>query len=158
MNLLKSGAISMGYKAISTNDRTSINAHRYKARYGPPFCTMIMMAATIGGPTATMRPNPISMSLKKSQIVCCNVQKPNARVKPLERKLILLSQRSHDINLPKTVIANRAERIPNQFKCIFLWVKDWSDLVEAMSCLYDKSRVQGEGKFYHLSIPETQVT
>lgn len=32
VNLLKSGAIKMGYTAISTNERSSINAHKYNAR------------------------------------------------------------------------------------------------------------------------------
>jgi hypothetical protein len=51
----------MGYTTISTNDRPNINAHRYKTRYGLLFYTMIMMATTIGGPTITMRPNPINI-------------------------------------------------------------------------------------------------
>jgi hypothetical protein len=64
-SLLKSGTcINMGYTTINTNDMPNINAHRYKTRYGLPFYTMIMMVATIGGPTTTMRPNPININRK----------------------------------------------------------------------------------------------
>jgi hypothetical protein len=63
---LKSGTcINTRYTTINTNDRPNINAHIYKARYGLPFYTMIMMVATIGGPTITMKPNPIN--IKKTQ-------------------------------------------------------------------------------------------
>jgi hypothetical protein len=65
---LKNGTcINIGYITINTNDRLNINAHRYKARYGLPFYIMIMMVATIGGPTFTMRPNPIN--IKKHDIL-----------------------------------------------------------------------------------------
>ncbi len=60
MSLLKSGTcINTRYATINIDDRPNINAHRFKARYGLPFYTMIMMVATIGGPTTTMRPSPI---------------------------------------------------------------------------------------------------
>jgi len=63
---LESGTcINTGYTTINTNNRLNINAHKYKARYGLPFYTMIMMVATIDGPTTSMRPNPIS--IKKTQ-------------------------------------------------------------------------------------------
>jgi hypothetical protein len=64
------------------------------------------------------------------------------------------SQRSCDINLPMKVIANIVQGYESIIM-IFLWVQDWSDLVEAMLCLNEKSQVQGKGKVYHLSIPTT---
>jgi hypothetical protein len=67
VNLLKSGTcINTRYTTINTNDWPNINAHRNKARYGLLLYTMIMMAATIGGPTITMKPNPINIIKKNA--------------------------------------------------------------------------------------------
>jgi hypothetical protein len=92
VSLLKSDTcINTGYTNISTNDRLNINAHRYKARYGLPFYTMIMMVATIGGPIITMRPNPIH------KIFYYNIHKTNNCIKPFMNQLILL-HRDHVIS------------------------------------------------------------
>jgi hypothetical protein len=40
---------------------------------------------------------------------------------------------------------------------IFLWVQDWSNLVEAMLCLNEKNQVQGKGNVATLLWPSVGV-